>query len=348
VLAVDDPAAEVVRRIFAEYLDGLGDRAIANGLNGDRFRVRRPAIPPRIAIESPMDGREARCARYWRTPPVHRLRSLRPLDQNTNGFSTPMRWAPATSCGFVGPGPTRSWVHEDAHIAPSSPCRSSSTFSCWIAPVAAPASGSWNAGPGPTNPPYLLRGRIRCGFCLRRMEGNDAPDTYLLSLRGARHRSGRPCPGPASPDRLPARGRGCQPAERVAGRAVQRSQPRCDGGQPERIPGHRSGQEGRATASSGCRGSSAPASGGDRCRCRACRSRGGDQHRRSERPPGSNCSMRPHRFAMSEEDIYALIKSLGEIAPLLDIADPALDDRCFSRAGDAAWGLGPGGWLGAI
>src|SRR4029453_8479977 len=35
VLAVDDPAAEVVRRIFAEYLDGLGDRAIASRLNGD-------------------------------------------------------------------------------------------------------------------------------------------------------------------------------------------------------------------------------------------------------------------------------------------------------------------------
>jgi DNA invertase Pin-like site-specific DNA recombinase len=35
VLAVDDPAAEVVRRIYAEYLDGLGDRAIASRLNGD-------------------------------------------------------------------------------------------------------------------------------------------------------------------------------------------------------------------------------------------------------------------------------------------------------------------------
>jgi DNA invertase Pin-like site-specific DNA recombinase len=33
VLAVDEPAAEVVRRIFAEYLDGNGDRAIAAGLN---------------------------------------------------------------------------------------------------------------------------------------------------------------------------------------------------------------------------------------------------------------------------------------------------------------------------
>ena len=35
VLAVDDPAAEAVQRIFAEYLDGHGDRAIAGGLNSE-------------------------------------------------------------------------------------------------------------------------------------------------------------------------------------------------------------------------------------------------------------------------------------------------------------------------
>jgi hypothetical protein len=35
VLVIDEEAAEVVRRIFAEYADGKGDRAIANGLNWD-------------------------------------------------------------------------------------------------------------------------------------------------------------------------------------------------------------------------------------------------------------------------------------------------------------------------
>lgn len=35
VLAVDPVSAQVVRRIFAEYLDGKGNRAIANGLNRD-------------------------------------------------------------------------------------------------------------------------------------------------------------------------------------------------------------------------------------------------------------------------------------------------------------------------
>ena len=45
VLAADEPFAEVVRRIFAEYLGGKGDRAIANGLNRDGIpcpSARRP------------------------------------------------------------------------------------------------------------------------------------------------------------------------------------------------------------------------------------------------------------------------------------------------------------------
>lgn len=45
VLDIDELAAAVVRRIFAEYLEGLGDRAIAAGLNRDSIpcpSARRP------------------------------------------------------------------------------------------------------------------------------------------------------------------------------------------------------------------------------------------------------------------------------------------------------------------
>jgi hypothetical protein len=35
ILAVEEPSADVVRRIFAEYLDGNGDRAIASGWHAD-------------------------------------------------------------------------------------------------------------------------------------------------------------------------------------------------------------------------------------------------------------------------------------------------------------------------
>ncbi|MEV4730142.1 recombinase family protein [Saccharopolyspora sp. NPDC049426] len=37
VLAIDNEVVDVVRWIFAEYLSGRGDRAIANGLNRDGF-----------------------------------------------------------------------------------------------------------------------------------------------------------------------------------------------------------------------------------------------------------------------------------------------------------------------
>ncbi|WP_121007216.1 recombinase family protein [Saccharothrix australiensis] len=49
VLAVDEGSAWVVRRIFAEYLSGRGDRAIATGLNRDRVpcpSARRPDQNP--------------------------------------------------------------------------------------------------------------------------------------------------------------------------------------------------------------------------------------------------------------------------------------------------------------
>jgi hypothetical protein len=45
VLAIEEESAEVVRRIFNEYLDGNGDRAIATGANRDGVpcpSVRRP------------------------------------------------------------------------------------------------------------------------------------------------------------------------------------------------------------------------------------------------------------------------------------------------------------------
>jgi len=45
LLVIDEPAAEVVRRIFTAYLDGIGDRAIAAALNRDAIpcpSARRP------------------------------------------------------------------------------------------------------------------------------------------------------------------------------------------------------------------------------------------------------------------------------------------------------------------
>lgn len=45
VLEIDEPAADVVRRIFAEYLAGVGDRVIARGLNQDGIPCPSKARP---------------------------------------------------------------------------------------------------------------------------------------------------------------------------------------------------------------------------------------------------------------------------------------------------------------
>jgi DNA invertase Pin-like site-specific DNA recombinase len=74
LLAIDESVAEVVRRIFAEYLDGAGDRAIANGLNRDAIRVRLRCGRSRTGTGSPMGGRAARCGRFWRTHVIPAMR----------------------------------------------------------------------------------------------------------------------------------------------------------------------------------------------------------------------------------------------------------------------------------
>jgi hypothetical protein len=90
VLAIDDASAEVVRQIFAEYLDGKGDRGIAAGLNRDHVpcpSARRPE-PNRhrladgwqgSTVRAILDnlrytgyaflaaGRSARCCSTWTT-----------------------------------------------------------------------------------------------------------------------------------------------------------------------------------------------------------------------------------------------------------------------------------------
>src|SRR4029453_7089705 len=97
-----------------------------------RFRARRPAIPPRTAIESPMGGKEARCARSSRTRGTRAMQSSG-VGPRTKGSSTPMTWAPDTSCVFVGPTPTRSYVRENLRIPPSSrpPERFSDCCTMW-------------------------------------------------------------------------------------------------------------------------------------------------------------------------------------------------------------------------
>jgi hypothetical protein len=88
VLAVDEPSAAVVRRIFAEYLDGNGDRAIAGGLNRDGVpcpSARRPD-QNRHRLARRLAGQHG--ARDPRQSPVHRVRGVRPVDAGERGSRT--------------------------------------------------------------------------------------------------------------------------------------------------------------------------------------------------------------------------------------------------------------------
>jgi hypothetical protein len=77
-----------------------------------------------------------------------------------------MTWAPDTSCVFVGPTPTRSYAHENPHIPPSSRCTTSSTFSCCGASVAPRAHRSWNADRGrPSSPTSSAAGSDAASAC---------------------------------------------------------------------------------------------------------------------------------------------------------------------------------------
>jgi DNA invertase Pin-like site-specific DNA recombinase len=181
VLVLDEAAAEVVRRIFAEYLDGLGDRAIANGLNRDGVScpsARRPeqnthrladgwqGSTVRSILENPRytgyavfgrwtkhevlldpdDVAAGHVVRFRRSTPDRIVRSRRPAHPEIVEVETftqvQLRRRSRAAGGLAG-------------------------------------SRKLERGPKATKRVYSLRGRVRCGLCERRMEGTPrAERTY--------------------------------------------------------------------------------------------------------------------------------------------------------------------------
>ena len=173
VLAIDEASAEVVRRIFAEYLDGKGDRAIATGLNRDGIpcpSARRP------------DQNRHRLADGWQGSTVRAIldnprytgyaffgRSVRHetlLDPEDVAAGHVVRFRRASLDRVV-----RS--REPAHPA----IVTVETFTRAQLLRQSRAAGGLEArrrlerGPRPAKHSYVLRGRIRCVYCSRRMEG---------------------------------------------------------------------------------------------------------------------------------------------------------------------------------
>ncbi|NYH77202.1 DNA invertase Pin-like site-specific DNA recombinase [Actinopolyspora biskrensis] len=174
VLAVDESAAEVVRRIFAEYLSGQGDRAIANGLN-------REGVPCPSA-QRPRQNRH-RLADGWQASTVRAI-----LDNpRYTGYAFFGRWTrhetlldpDDVAAGHV----TRFRRSQPDRVVrsrqPAHPAlitvqdftqaqllrRSKSTGGLRTARKA-------ERGGRPTKRTYLFRGRVRCALCGRKMEAS--------------------------------------------------------------------------------------------------------------------------------------------------------------------------------
>jgi hypothetical protein len=172
-LAIEEASAAVVRRIFAEYLGNKGDRAIAHGLNLDGIlcpSARRP------------DQNRHRRADGWQGSTVRAIldnprytgyaffgRSVRRemlLDPDDVAAGHVIRFRRVTPDRVV-----RS--HQPAHPT----IVSVETFTQTQLLRQSRAAGGLEArrrlerGSRPAKHSYVLRGRIRCVYCSRRMEG---------------------------------------------------------------------------------------------------------------------------------------------------------------------------------
>ncbi|GAA3854181.1 recombinase family protein [Amycolatopsis tucumanensis] len=174
VLDIDEASAEAVRRIFAEYLSGKGDRAVANGLNRDRIpcpSARRP------------DQNRHRLADGWQGSTV---RSILENPRYT-GYAFFGRWTKHET--LLDPDDVAAGhVTRFRRSAPDRVVRSRLPAHPAIVSVedftqaqllrrSKGAGGLRTARKAersdrPTRRSYLFRGRIRCAYCQRKMEAS--------------------------------------------------------------------------------------------------------------------------------------------------------------------------------
>jgi DNA invertase Pin-like site-specific DNA recombinase len=207
VLAVDETSAEVVRRIFAEYLDGRGDRVIVNGLSRDGIpcpSARRP------------DQNRHRLADGWQGSTVRAIlenprytgyaffgRSARQemlLDPDDVSAGHVTRFRRATPDRVVR---SRVLAHPaivDVETFTQVQLRRRSKAAGGLRT----ARKSERSG-RETKRSYLLRGRIRCALCGRKMEASPQGSRNVLPVPGPDACPGFGCAGSASSVCVPPR-----------------------------------------------------------------------------------------------------------------------------------------------
>jgi site-specific DNA recombinase len=180
-LAVDDPAAAVVRRIFASYIGGMGIKAIAEALTRDGIPCPsasdRERNPHRCGIAWSCGAVAAILAnpRYTGRQVWNRQRKdevLIDIHDIALGHTSKMRWNDKDRW---------IWSDQPAH----EPIIDTTIFEQAQARRAA-RNASAERGPRRTPRPYSLRGILYCGICGRRMQGswnNDAAYYRCVFLR---------------------------------------------------------------------------------------------------------------------------------------------------------------------
>ena len=168
-LAIDEPAAAVVERIFAEFLAGHGHLRHRRAPDPRRHPVpvrARPGPQP-----APLRHRlvQERRPRHPHQPPLHRPPGLEPAAQGRGPDRRPRRRPrPHDQDAVERPGQV------DLLRARSSTRRSSTTTPSPQA-QAAPGRPRRSAGqhkPHRSQHAYALRGLLFCGICDRRMQGH--------------------------------------------------------------------------------------------------------------------------------------------------------------------------------
>ncbi|WP_238606690.1 recombinase family protein [Amycolatopsis sp. Poz14] len=173
MLTLDEPAADVVRRIFAEYLDGNGDRAIANMLNLE-------GIPCPSAKRPDQNGH--RLADGWQGSTIRAI-----LDNpRYTGYAVFGRWAKHETLldpDDVAAGHVVRFrrATPDRIVRSRKPAHpeivSVETFTQAQLLRRSKSSGGLatsrrsERGARSTARLYLLRGLVRCGVCGRKMQG---------------------------------------------------------------------------------------------------------------------------------------------------------------------------------
>ena len=174
VLAIDEAGAEVVRRIFAEYLGGLGDRAIANGLNRDGIpcpSARRPeqnthrladgwqGSTIRSILENP---RYTGYAVFGRWTKHERL-----LDPDDVAAGHVVRFRRSTPDRVV-----RSRRRAHPEIISVDDFTQAQLLRRSKGSAGLRSARKTERARRPVKQLYLFRGRIRCSVCTRKMEGS--------------------------------------------------------------------------------------------------------------------------------------------------------------------------------